>query len=83
MQETRVWSLVQKDPIGQGATKPISHNYWACAPRCAGEQNLPVLQSSGTATAEPMHHNDWSPCAPGPVLHSKRRHCNEKPGHYS
>ena len=24
-------SLIQEDPIGRGATKPMHHSYWACA----------------------------------------------------
>ena len=32
MQETQVWSLVQEDPTGRGATKSVLHNCWACAP---------------------------------------------------
>ena len=31
MQATRVPALVQEDPICRGATKPVRHNYWACA----------------------------------------------------
>ena len=31
MQGTRVRALVQEDPTCRGATKPMSHNYWACA----------------------------------------------------
>ena len=31
MQETRVRSLVQEDPTCRGETKPMRHNYWACA----------------------------------------------------
>ena len=31
MQETQVWSLVREDPTCRGATKPVGHNYWACA----------------------------------------------------
>ena len=31
MQGTWVWSLVQEDPTCRGATKPVHHNYWACA----------------------------------------------------
>ena len=31
MQETRVRALVQEDPTCRGATKPMCHNYWACA----------------------------------------------------
>ena len=31
MQGTRVWALVREDPTCRGATKPVRHNYWACA----------------------------------------------------
>ena len=31
MQGTWVQSLVQEDPTCRGATKPMRHNYWACA----------------------------------------------------
>ena len=31
MQGTWVRSLVQEDPTCHGATKPVHHNYWACA----------------------------------------------------
>ena len=31
MQETWVRALVQEDPTCRGATKPVRHNYWACA----------------------------------------------------
>ena len=31
MQETRVGSLIWEDPTCLGATKPLPHNYWACA----------------------------------------------------
>ena len=31
MQGTRVWALVREDPTCLGTTKPVSHNYWACA----------------------------------------------------
>ena len=31
MQETWVPALVQQDPTGRGATKPVRHNYHACA----------------------------------------------------
>ena len=42
MQGTRVRSLVQEDPTCRGATKPVHHNYWACAPRaCAPQQEKP------------------------------------------
>ena len=32
MKETQVQSLIWEDPTCQGTTKPICHNYWACAP---------------------------------------------------
>ena len=31
MQGTWVRALVQEDPTCHGATKPVRHNYWACA----------------------------------------------------
>ena len=31
MQGTRVRALVQEDPTCCRATKPVHHNYWACA----------------------------------------------------
>ena len=31
MQGTQVRALVQEDPTCRGATKPVRHNYWACA----------------------------------------------------
>ena len=31
MQGTRVRALVREDPTCRGATRPVSHNYWACA----------------------------------------------------
>ena len=31
MQGTRVRALVREDPTCHGATKPVCHNYWACA----------------------------------------------------
>ena len=37
MQETQVRSLVQEDPTCRGATKPVCHNYWACALELASQ----------------------------------------------
>ena len=31
MQGTRIPALVWEDPTCRGATKPVHHNYWACA----------------------------------------------------
>ena len=49
MQGTRVQSLVWEDPTCRGATKPVSHNYWACMSQ--------LLKPVGL---EPMLHNKRS-----------------------
>ena len=42
MQGTRVRALVWEDPTCRGATRPMSHNYWACASgACAPQQEMP------------------------------------------
>ena len=56
MQETRVQSLVWEDPTRLRATKPVSHNCWACA---LGPRN-------GNYWAQKLHY--WSPCTLEPVL---------------
>ena len=44
MQGTRVWALVREDPTCRGATKPVSHNYWACASGAHALQQEKPLQ---------------------------------------
>ena len=42
MQGSRVRALVWEDPTCRGATRPVSHNYWACASgACAPQQERP------------------------------------------
>ena len=42
MQGTRVRSLVWEDPTCRGATRPVSHNYWACGSgACALQRERP------------------------------------------
>ena len=42
MQETRVQALVWEDPTCRGATRPVSHNYWACVSgACAPQRERP------------------------------------------
>ena len=42
MQGTRVRALAWEDPTCHGATRPVSHNYWACASgACAPQQERP------------------------------------------
>ena len=39
---TRVRALVWEDPTCRGATRPVRHNYWACASgACAPQQERP------------------------------------------
>ena len=69
MQETRVQALVREDPTCRRATKPVRHNYWACALQPAGHNywaRVPQL---------------LKPVRLEPVLHNKKSHCSEKPMH--
>ena len=69
MQGTWVRALVREDPTCRGATKPVSHSYWACALEPASHNYwacMPQLQ-------EPV-------CLES-VLCNKRSHRNEKPAH--
>ena len=62
-QETRVPSLVWEYPTCCGATKPMSHNYWACALE-------PWNHNSWSPNAlEPVFHK-WS------HYNEKPKHCN-------
>ena len=69
MQGTRVQALVWEDPTCRGATKPVRHNYGACAlepTRHNHRAQVPQL-------LKPTHLE--------PMLHNKRSHHNEKPVH--
>ena len=67
MQGTRVRALVREDPTCCGATKPMRHNYWACALE-------PVSHNYWAHMPQLL-----KPVCLGPVLHNKRSHHNEKP----
>ena len=69
MEGTRVRTLVLEDPTCRGATKPVHHNYWACAiePACHNYW-----------TREPQL---LKPARLEPMLRNKRSHHNEKPSH--
>ena len=69
MQGTRVRALVREDPTCHGATKPVRHNYWACALE-------PVSHNYWAQVPQLL-----KPTRPEPVLHDKRSHRNEKPMH--
>ena len=59
MQETWVRSPIREDPTSRGATKPVRHNYWACA------LELPLLKlvlwSLFSATRSPRTATKSSP----------------------
>ena len=69
MQGTRVQSLVLEDPTCCGATKPVSHRYWACA---LG----PVSHNYWARVLQLLKHTRLEP-----VLRNKRSHSNKKPTH--
>ena len=57
MQGTQVWALVREDPTCCGATKPICHNYWACALEPASHNywaRVPQLLSPHATTTEAL-----------------------------
>ena len=73
MQATQVWSLLREDPTCCGATKPVRHNYWACALEPASHIYWAcVPQLRKPAHLEPVLRNKRS------HLHEKPTHCNEK-----
>ena len=49
VQGTRVWALVWEEAACRGATKPMHHNYWACA--------------LGPASHNYWSPRTWSPCS--------------------
>ena len=67
MQGTWVRALVLEDPTYRGATKPMRHNYWACALE-------PASQNYWARVSQLL-----KPARLEPVLHNKRSHHNEKP----
>ena len=69
MQGTRVRALVREDPTCRGATKPVHHNYWACALE-------PGSHNYWAHVPQPL-----KPAHLEPVLRNKRSHDSEKPAH--
>ena len=69
MQGTQVRALVQEDSTCRGATKPVCHNYWACALEPASHNywaRVPQL---------------LKPARLKPMICNKRSHRNEKLAH--
>ena len=69
MQGTRVQALVWEDPTCRRATKPMRHNYWACALEPMSHNNWACMPQL------------LKPSCLEPVLRNKRSHHNEKPVH--
>ena len=67
IQVTWVWALVWEDPTCHGATKSVSHNYWACTLE-------PVSHNYWACVPQLL-----KPTCIEPMLCNKRSHCNEKP----
>ena len=79
MQGTRVRALVREDPTCQGATKPVRHNYWACALEPASHN----YWSPRATTTEAHVPQLLKPMRLEPVVRNKRSHHNEKPAHHN
>ena len=71
MQRIQVSALVWEDPTCCGATKPVRHNYWACALEPTSHNHWACMPQLLT----PAHLE--------PMLRNKRSHRNEKPAHHN
>ena len=69
MQGTWAQALVWEDPTCHRATKPMRHNYWACALE-------PMSHNYWAHTPQIL-----KPMRPEPMLCNKRSYHNEKPAH--
>ena len=70
-QGTRVRALIWEDPTCRGATKPMRHNYWACALE-------PTSHNYWARVPQLLKLTCLEP-----VLRNKRSHHNEKPAHHN
>ena len=61
-QGTRVRALVREDPTCRGATKPVSHNYWACALEPASHNCWAHVP--GARAPQQEEPQQWEACAP-------------------
>ena len=80
MQGTWVWALVWEDPTCHGATKPVCHNYWACALEPASHNYWAHVPR----TRAPQQENppQWEARAPqrrvGPAHRNQRKACTQQ-----
>ena len=73
MQGTWVWALVREDPTCRRATKPVCHNYRACALEPTGHNCWACEPQLLKPTCPRAHALQLLK----PVLHNKRSHCSE------
>ena len=72
MQGTQVQALVREDPTCCGATKPVCHNYWACALEPASHNYWArVPQLLKPVSLEPVLHNKWGHHDEKPARHNE------------
>ena len=67
VQETWIQSLIWEDPTCLGATKPMCHNYWACALEPGSPNYVPKLLKPFCLRAhEPQQEKplQWEACTP-------------------
>ena len=70
MQGTRVRALVWEDPTCRGATRPVSHSYWACpSGACAPQQERPQQWEARAPRwrVAPTRHNQRKPSHRNPT----------------
>ena len=79
MQGTRVRAMVREDPTCCRATKPVRHNYWACALEPASHNYWArVPQLLKPAFLEPVLCNKRSPCTATKTQHSQKNKIKER-----
>ena len=77
MRGTRVRALAREDPTCCGATKPVSHNYWAHVPQLLRPGRLePVLRNKRGHNEKPVHCNEAQPPAPQLKARAQQRRPN-------
>ena len=80
MQGTRVQALVGEDPTCRGATKPVHHNYWACALEPASHNYWAHVPRAHAPQQEKPPQ--WEACAPqrrvAPTRRNQRKHVQQR-----
>ena len=86
MQGTQIPSLVWEDSTNLGLTKPMHHNFWACAlePKSHNHQAcVPQLEHTEALCPRALELQLLKPVLLEPVLHNNRSHRSDKPIHHN